>query len=243
MLYIPAVIPNIGLSSNCGETATVMASTTFWIPDSIPIVTFCFCFSLNSPPKQYPKISKIVLSKKTLKHIDKTASSGRVCFEMNSSIPVKPNRIIRTSKIAMTGSLFEQYVGTNFFTNMPVSSGKAVSRLMFKIVAITGKWNLTPPLAKQTSPKLTIKGIVKMVIRLLKAVSVIDRAVSAFARDEKQLDTAPPGQAPKMIKPTASKILSWKIKAIINASRGAMISWTKRPTVICRGDFTTCLKS
>ncbi len=59
-----------------------------------------------------------------------------------------------------------------------------------------------------------MNGMVRMVIKLLIAVSETDNAKSAFARCEIKLDVGPPGQAARIIMPTAISDCSGKSMAI-----------------------------
>ncbi len=62
--------------------------------------------------------------------------------------------------------------------------------------------------------------MVRIVIKLLNAVKVTESAVSAFARCEIKLEVAPPGQAAKIINPTAISGANENVEAKTNAIMG-----------------------
>ena len=69
-----------------------------------------------------------------------------------------------------------------------------------------------------------MRGRVKIVSRLLIAVSVIDSAVSPFDIWLIRFEVTPPGAAAKTISPTASSGLRVKIFAMIKAMVGKTMS-------------------
>ena len=96
---------------------------------------------------------------------------------------------------------------------------------------------------KYSREKLTINGMVKMVMTLLKAVKDTDNAKSPFAIYEIKLDVGPPGHAAKIIIPTAISAREAKNTAIANPKSGKRSNWFINPIKIALGYKTILLKS
>ena len=141
------------------------------------------------------------------------------------------------------GSDLLQNSGNLCFKNIPKTVGRAVSLKIFTIVLKTGRLNSDPVSKKKNKLAFIINGTVNTVIILLKAVSVIERAVSAFAKWEKRFEVAPPGQQASKINPTDCVGFRPSEIEIKNAMIGKTMICDVSPIRTSLGDFVILLKS
>jgi len=88
-----------------------------------------------------------------------------------------------------------------------------------------------------------IRGIVTTVTTLLRAVRVMERAVSPRATKVMRFEVGPPGQAAMSMRPTAHAAGSPKRWASAKPTGGSTRSWLPSPTKAARGNWTTLRKS
>jgi len=101
----------------------------------------------------------------------------------------------------------------------------------------------TPDTSKRSTDVKTINGIVKTHIKLIIAVSDIERATSPLAKEVNKFDVTPPGAAAIIITPIANSGAIGHIFIRRKAIIGSRIICEKEPTKKSRGCFTTLKKS
>ena len=96
---------------------------------------------------------------------------------------------------------------------------------------------------KNTIDKPTMSGNVNTLKTLITAVSDTDNAVSPRARWVIRLDVTPPGQAARIMTPTASAGCIGQTRTSRKATAGNSTIWLSAPTAKSFGCTTTRLKS
>ena len=126
---------------------------------------------------------------------------------------------------------------------MPIKVGIMIVKKIFMIVFITSRWMLFSSPIKKTRPRLTIRGKVIRIIKLLIAVNEMERARFPFKIRVITFVADPPAHAVININPTftnGSRLVKLNNK---NATNGRIKTWLIIPVIIGLGYLITFVKS
>src|SRR6056297_1558876 len=121
--------------------------------------------------------------------------------------------------------------------------GKIIVSRIFPTVFITGKCSSRSSPKNRINDKLTLSGNDTSTIRLLIAVSEIDKATLPLNKWVIRFVAAPPAQAVMIMKPTLNTGSRPEKPTSKKAIRGRIINWHRIPVNIARGYKITFLKS
>ena len=102
----------------------------------------------------------------------------------------------------------------NFLIIMPKITGTVTTKNIFKAIPIIDMFSVIFVIPNKSAELKIINGTVKILIKLIIAVKVIDNATSPFANLVNMFDVTPPGAAAMIITPIA--IPGGVFKIIIN---------------------------
>ena len=176
------------LSKISGEVATAIACAAFCIPTSMTIVRRTARRSRNrrassDPPAIASRIS-VPAARPSTPRFSRIVEA--YCTKKTAASSIRAGKATRPSSSCTRRAAR----GRQCLKSAPQSIGRN-SRTMF----CTGSSMVAPACtATKRAAKPITSGIVKSVMRLLKAVSVTERATSPLASIEKTFDELPPGQ-------------------------------------------------
>ena len=181
------------LSKISGEVATAIACAAFCIPTSMTIVRRTARRSRNrrassDPPAIASRIS-VPAARPSTPRFSRIVEA--YCTKKTAASSIRAGKATRPSSSCTRRAAR----GRQCLKSAPQSIGRN-SRTMFCTSSFpTGSSMVAPACtATKRAAKPITSGIVKSVMRLLKAVSVTERATSPLASIEKTFDELPPGQ-------------------------------------------------
>ena len=130
-----------------------------------------------------------------------------------------------------------------FLTIIPNTTGTVTIKNMSRDILTKEIFGSTLDIPNRSTDVKIINGIVKTHIKLIIAVSDIERATSPLAKEVNKFEVTPPGAAAMIITPIANSGAIGHIFTRIKAIIGSRITCDKEPTKKSRGCFTTLKKS
>ena len=127
--------------------------------------------------------------------------------------------------------------------NIPMITGRVTTMNIFKEMLIIDISFDIYEICNMSADLNTINGTEIILIKLIIAVSDIERATSPLANFVSMLDVTPPGAAAIIITPSAISIGVLKTKINIYAIIGNRINWQISPIIKSLGFLITLVKS